>query len=93
MEYFTEEDDTEEEAETVSSEPITPVMTGSAFPPKQAKVGHTRRIQLPSPRLETGPGLLSLLRKHIGESSAGVREIFTSYKLSSRRLHLKATIG
>ena len=79
MEYFTEEDDTEEEVETVSSEPITPVTAGSAFPPKQAKVGRKRRTQLPSPRLEAGPGLLSLLRKHIGESPIGQRDLYIMY--------------
>lgn len=72
MEYVTEEDDSEEEMDTVSSEPITPTVVGSDFPPKLEKVGHTRRSQLPSPRLESGPGLLSLLRKHIGESSVGL---------------------
>lgn len=68
MEYFTEDDDSEEEADTVSSEPVTPTVAAPGFPPKLEKVGHRRRTQLPSPRLETGPGLLSLLRKHIGES-------------------------
>ena len=80
MECVTEDDDSEEEGDTVSSEPVTPILTSLDFPVKVQKgVGHLRRRQLPSPRLEAPPGLFSLLRKHIGEPLLALKAIYIIY--------------
>lgn len=80
MECVTEDDDSEEEGDTVSSEPVTPTLSSLDFPVKLQKgVGHLRRRQLPSPRLEAPPGLFSLLRKHIGEPLLALKAVYIIY--------------
>ena len=57
--YSEDESDYEEPVEAVTPTGHTPKATQSNV--------HQRRKQLPCPQVEAGPGLWSLLRKHIGE--------------------------
>ena len=63
-----EDDETDDESEfeeATPNGPMSPLVTGMAY--RMGSGSNTRRTQLPCPRMEKPPSLLSIFRKHIGE--------------------------